>query len=397
MLSESLQELLSAYVDGELAPAEYERVMSTLRDSQLARDYVTQLRGLSQQIKTLPAEVCPAQVTTRFLQNTKRRQVQIRNRRLAYVGALAAALLISFGTWWYLNQNVPANLPILNNNNLANNTTTIPQPVTTAPENIPTKPRLDQALYAQFAQETLATAYDQMNLWQDRLTGTVTWLTQADARREGKFLESQSTLLTGPVKNTGSVFKTLDAPLPLLQTPLDFNLTELQRRWSKKGLFVLDLSSKDTIKTLSRLISAGEQARLPVVIDDEVKHRLAKKLPTTFMIYLENITEEQATRWLTGLSADDHWSTTELRTDSTCLSLLLYPLDATGRTQLARSLGIQPEQLDKPDGASHGVALSYYSYRLPTSLGDEARKATARLHGPSSDRLSFVVLVRAGK
>ncbi len=153
MLSESLQELLSAYVDGELAPAEYERVMSTLRDSQLARDYVTQLRGLSQQIKTLPAEVCPTQVTTRFLQNTKRRQVQIRNRRLAYVGALAAALLISFGTWWYLNQNIPANLPILNNNNLANNTTTIPQPVTTAPENIPTKPRLDPALYAQFAQE----------------------------------------------------------------------------------------------------------------------------------------------------------------------------------------------------------------------------------------------------
>ncbi|MFT3882055.1 MAG: hypothetical protein QM703_20675 [Gemmatales bacterium] len=46
---------------------------------------------------------------------------------------------------------------------------------------------------------------------------------------------------------------------------------------------------------------------------------------------------------------------------------------------------------------SKGVALSYYSYRLPTSMSEEARKAVATLKGPMKDKLSLVVMVRAGK
>ncbi|HQR41842.1 MAG TPA: zf-HC2 domain-containing protein, partial [Gemmatales bacterium] len=67
MLSESLQELLSAYVDGELSPTEYERVMAALRESEIARDYVNSLRGISTQLKTLPKIPCPAQLTSTIL------------------------------------------------------------------------------------------------------------------------------------------------------------------------------------------------------------------------------------------------------------------------------------------------------------------------------------------
>jgi hypothetical protein len=399
MLSESLQELLSAYVDGELSPTEYERVMSALRDSAIARDYVTELRSMSKQLKALPTLQCPPQFTTKFLQERKQVQIKSRNRRYGMIAAIAASLFIGVGVWWYVNQPGPGTLPVLGKGDLAKNTV----PKTTAPDqgpiNVP-KAKFDLGQYASLAQEVLAGGYDELELWQDRLTQSVTWLTQAEAIREGKFQANQSTLLTGPVKQNGNLFKTLDAPLPLLMTPADFKLSNLQDRWSKKGLFVLDLSSKDTVKTLRRLIEAGQEAKVPLVVDEEVKQRLAKQLPATFMVYLENLTEEQIAAWLKAFENADYWQSKEFRSDATCLSMLLYPLDAQGRSQVARSLGVAPEQLALPVStvnASKGVALSYFSYRLPTSLSEESRKAIANFKGPMKDRLSLVVMVRSGK
>ncbi|HQR09538.1 MAG TPA: zf-HC2 domain-containing protein [Gemmatales bacterium] len=399
MLSESLQELLSAYVDGELSPTEYERVMSALRDSAIARDYVAGLRSMSKQLKALPTLQCPPQFTTKFLQERKQVQVKSRNRRYGMIAAIAASLFIGVGIWWYVNQPGPGTLPVLGNGNIAKNT--IPQP--TSPEQGPIivpKPKFDLSSYASLAQEALAAGYDELDLWQERLSQSIAWLNQAEAIREGKFQANQSTLLTGPVKQSGNVFKTLEIPIPLFSTPADFKLSSLQERWSKKGLFVLDLSSKDTVKTLRRLIEAGQEAKVPLVVDDEVKQRLAKQLPAIFMVYLENVTEEQVAAWLKAFEKADYWPSSELRGDATCQSLLLYSLDAQGRTQVARSLGLAPEQWAQPvstGAASKAVALSYYSYRLPTSLSEESRKAVAGLKGPMKDRLSLVVMVRAGK
>jgi hypothetical protein len=67
---------------------------------------------------------------------------------------------------------------------------------------------------------------------------------------------------------------------------------------------------------------------------------------------------------------------------------------------VARSLGLAADQLAQPvssGAAGKAVALSYYSYRLPTSLSEEARKTIATFKGPMKDRLSLVVMVRAGK
>ncbi len=399
MLSESLQELLSAYVDGELSPTEYERVMSALRDSAIARDYVAELRTMSKQLKSLPALNCPPQFTTRFLQERKQLQLKTRNRWVGMLAAIAASLLLAAGVWWYVSQPGTASLPIMGKDNLAKNTIEKEKEVDRGSAVVPEKAKPDLASYAYLAHEALAASYDELELWQDRLSQSVAWLTQAEAIREGKFQESQSTLLTGPVKS-GNVFKTIETPLPLFMTTADFKLSSLQSRWAKKGLFVLDLSSKDTVKTLRRLIDAAQETKVPLVIDDEVKQRLTKQLPATFMVYLENVTEEQIAAWLKAFENADYWQSTEFRKDATCVSMLLYPLDAQGRSLVARSLGLAPEQLAQPvstGATSKAVALSYYSYRLPSSLSDETRKTIATFKGPMKDRLSLVVMVRAGK
>ena len=81
MLSESLQELLSAYVDGELSPTEYERVMAALRESEIARNYVNSLRSMSGQLKTLPKIACPANLTSVVLREQQKKQLNARSLR----------------------------------------------------------------------------------------------------------------------------------------------------------------------------------------------------------------------------------------------------------------------------------------------------------------------------
>jgi len=353
---------------------------------------------MSKQLKLLPVMNCPSQFTTQFLQERKQLQLKTRNRWVGMLAAIAASLLVAAGVWWYVSQPGMASLPIMGKDNLAKNTEKRKE-IDRGTAVVPEKTKPDLASYAILAHEVLAAAYDELELWQDRLSQSVAWLAQAEAIREGKFQESQSTLLTGPVKS-GNVFKTLDAPLPLFMTPADFKLSSLQSRWAKKGLFVLDLSSKDTVKTLRRLIDAGQEAKVPLVVDDEVKQRLSKQLPATFMVYLENVPDEQIAAWLTAFENADYWQSTEFRKDATCLSMLLYPLDAQGRSQVARSLGLAAEQLAQPvstGAVNKAVVLSYYSYRLPTSLSDEARKTIATFKGPMKDRLSLVVMVRVGK
>jgi hypothetical protein len=150
---------------------------------------------------------------------------------------------------------------------------------------------------------------------------------------------------------------------------------------------------------MQRLLEASKQAQLPIVVDDELQHRLSKNLPATFMIYLENLTEAQLTVLIKALETADYWKHAELKNTSTISSMLLYPLDAPGHSQVAKSLGLEQNKLVAFQAGQlfHGVALTYFSYRLPQSLSAEARKTTARLSGTAPDRLSLVVMVRPAK
>ncbi|HMO36618.1 MAG TPA: zf-HC2 domain-containing protein, partial [Gemmatales bacterium] len=99
---------MSAYVDGELSPTEYDRVLAALRESALARDYVQSLRTMQARLKTLPKVTCPPQVTADIFKQQNNRLRSVRYQRLAWGIGLAASLLIGLGvTWQYLgNQQV---------------------------------------------------------------------------------------------------------------------------------------------------------------------------------------------------------------------------------------------------------------------------------------------------
>lgn len=386
MLSESLQELLSAYVDGELSPTEYERVMAALRESEIARDYVNSLRGISTQLKTLPKIPCPAQLTSTILRDQQKKQLRSRvTRRYSYAAAIAAAALVGVGVWWYLTSQPQNNSPApFNPNTIARNNTP-PQPSGMLPP-IPPRRHLEWAEVEPFYNSLTLTALDQWSKLSDSLEGSVAWLSEADAIREGRFLESQATILTSPVKETSHTFKTVESSLPLYINPTEFSLKSVQSRIEKKGTFVLDITTRNPSRTLSRLL---ETAKLPITLDEDLKTRQAKNTLGTTMIYLENLTPEQLSVWLSALQLADYWNVPEYRTDGTCKSLLLYSLDTAGYPQIARSLGVSAWS-GKAQKDVKAVAVNYVPTRKAGSLGEVVKQFS----GPKRDGLTLVVMIR---
>lgn len=396
MLSENLQELLSAYVDGELSPTEYERVMAALRESEIARQYVNSLRTMSTQLKVMPTYPCPPEIAQNILKSRQKARTQSSYARLSWGIGLAAAVLIGLGTWWYLTSQPGNVMPVINNNNIARNDHVVPVPTNPIPH-IPARPQWDLARLTLLLQAAMTSANDSLDAIQDRLANSVVWLTEADAVREGRFLESQASLLTSPVQQTGTVFKSIEATLPLHIAPAEFQFAAMQTRLQKKGAFVLDITTKNASKTLARLM---ETTKLPLVVDDEVKQNVARKQPATVMLYIDNITVEQLNTWLTGMQSADYWNVPEYRTDGTCKSLLLYHLEPAGYAQVARSLGLTTGKwLENKAGTkpAPALALTYQANRKPTTLSKDAQQTIANLKGPGKDSITLVVMLRAEK
>jgi hypothetical protein len=406
MLSENLQELLSAYVDGELAAAEYSRVMSALRESEAARDYVKELRSISSQLKALPEIPSPYDFTKEFLKKQQQIQIVTRKRRFATAGmAAAAALVLATAAWLAWSYSAPVVAPNTHAPVLAHNSQPSPTPNTSIENtNIEKMPRpFDTSAFLAMVKQggaEVATAWQALT---ERTNQSVSWLSSAEARREERLLESSTSFLTGPVKQVGNAFKTLDVQLPLVVSPSEFNLAALQERLVKKGLFILDVSSNDTVKTLNRLMEAAKKNGVSLVVDEEVTKRLEKKLPAMFMVYLENANEEKLQKVLQNLDQTDRWHDALNAADMSAQSLFFYPLEPDGRKQLAKGLGVRPERLQavtSPIGTrpeEQGVVLAYYPTRVAESISPDVRKTLEKMSGPRADSVSVVFLLRQMK
>jgi hypothetical protein len=403
MLSENLQELLSAYVDGELASAEYSRVMTALRESESAREYVKALRSISSQLKALPEIPSPYDFTKQFLKKQQQIQRVARKRRYITAGmAAAAALVLASAAWLAWNSSNPAGVPNTPAPVLAHNNQPNPGPNRSPNNNIEELPKpLDTTGLMALAKQGAAEIAAGWQQFSERANQSMAWIASAETRRAELALTSSTGFLASPINQAGSAFKTLDIQLPLLVSPSEFNLATLQTRWEKKGLFILDVSSNDTVKTLSRLMEAAKKNGVSLVVDEEVTKRLEKKLPATFMVYLENANEEKLHKVLQNLDQLDRWHDALNAGDMSAQSLFFYALEQDGRVQLAKGLGIRPERLQpittstgmKPE-EQQGVVLAYYPTRVAESISPDVRKTLEKMPGPKGDNVSVVFLLR---
>lgn len=399
MLSESLQELLSAYVDGELAPAEYERVMAALRDSVVARDYVKQLREISARIKVLPKLAVPTSFSAHYLKHDHKVKRQRRAWRWGAVGAAAAALIAGVGMW--LSKPPPVNPPAVPGGIDIARHTTPDTPNRPNPVLVPESSKADLTWLADLGKRAAAWSLERYDDLGTRLDSTMAWFASA-AEAEAKNQASQKNLLTSRAKELGNPFRTTDVELPFLVTPEKFSLTDIQQRWDKKGLFQTDLVCTDTVKALSRLNEACKRNGVTLVLDEEVQRRLEKRLPAPFVLYLENIPEVTLVKVWSTLAELDHWQDGLTTMDASCQSIEFRPPDGDERKQFAGSLGMSPEKLvtpkaSAPPASQQAIVLGLHPNRLAESISLQVRQAINGQTGPKADTVSVFFLLRSGK
>jgi len=400
MLSESLQELLSAYVDGELVPAEYERVMAALRDSASARDYVKHLREMSCGLKDLPKLTIPRSFSAQYLKHDRRIQRIRRAMRWAAVGAAAAALV----TGWTLWPPRPGPLPPPPGpgvvNVAVNGTHNTPIPV--SPPVLIGTPKPDLTWLAAVSNRAMAWSREELDRLGIGINDSLTYLANAAVLADARNQAKQKELLAAPAKELGNPFRSTAIELPLLVSSERFNVTEFQKRWGKKGLFQADLLCTDTLDALVRLNEACKRNGVALILDEEVHQRLAKRLPAPFVVYLENIKEDTLFKVWSTLEGLDHWTDRTGGGNASCQSIEFRRPDNEECKHFARCLGIEAEKLVTPSTAvnqtpQQAVVVGYHPTRLAETLSHHVRQAITSQSGPRTDSVSVLFLLRSPK
>jgi len=344
-------------------------------------------------------------VPTSFSAHYLRYSQKIKTRRRAWRwgagGAAAAALIAGVSMWLSRPQpiqgpDVVGAPPIARNN--------VPETPNHPDVNVPpVKAPVDVTWLADLGKRAGRWSLDQLDQVSAQTEAAVTWVARTHADLDSRTQASQKNLLGAPAKDPGNPFKTVDVELHPIITPNQFNLATFQQWWNKKGLFVADVVCSDTVKALTRLTEACKMHGVTLVIDEEVQKRLDKRLPATFMVYLENVNEETVAQVWSTLDGLDHWHDSLTAMDASCRSIEFRPLvEVDGRRQLARSLGVNPEKLTVPKTSAtpapqQAVVLAYYQNRLPESISANVRQTLSGQGGPKADGVSIVFMLRANK
>ena len=185
-------------------------------------------------------------------------------------------------------------------------------------------------------------------------------------------------VLTYPV-NIIAPFKTFKADelkLPLFLDIRDLETAKLLDRLTAGEVHYLDLACGDGRKSFERLHAACRSVGIKLVVDPELKERIDKKVPTVYMIYVENVPADKLVKLLQAIHAEERKAEAKQKGDIHFGSIMVQPLDNYGKRRLAESLGVHPRTLvpAKPEGRKGPLGVD------PTQpISNETVKALEKL------------------
>jgi hypothetical protein len=122
-------------------------------------------------------------------------------------------------------------------------------------------------------------------------------------------------------------------------------LAKLQAELQKDPGYRLELFCLDSTRALERLQAGFKAINVRLQLDADAQLRLKHKLPTAYVLFLEDLTPEELARALQLLGAEDRKQAARRTEDGVFGKLLVNPLAASDEKELARLLGIDPAQL----------------------------------------------------
>jgi hypothetical protein len=402
-MTDAILHRLTAYVDGELSPAERDAVERLLADSAEARRLVDRLQRDAGRLRALRRLSAPVEISNRIMAQVSQPHVvrlhpaRTAARRWLSVAAAAAVVTgVGLGTFAVLQQIARQG----QNEGLARNTgkgdsgasganvVNRAGPANADRESPPLAIRQAKLPTAQQLTDSATSLSDNLRPLVRGLADLLDSSREAVARgfvrseaEEGIAGEAglaSPTFLTSQMQPT-KAFKSLAlSKLPLFLDIKDLDSNKLLGRLREDPLHHVDLSCQESWKSFERVQAACKATGIRLIIDAEVSQRQSMKLPASCLIYLENVPPDVVARLLQSLQVQEKSAEQQKKGDGQFGSIMVSTLDDIGRKRLAETLGVPPATL-VPAKKAKGLGGPAGSVDPTKPLARETERALEKL------------------
>ena len=357
MLSSEEQELVTAFVDGELSGQKRRLVARLLRRSDEARTLLRGLQGDSRELRAMPALSAPVDLSSRILRRIEaaprpvlrmpRRVVPTVARFRIYRGLAAAAsvlLLVGLGSFFLNLSGRPATNP---GDGLARQEDPTENKVDPTPNGLARQQdKVDEKAPVAVVRHPKPPETPKLPVEDEEENKPVVVVTPDPDRPDGP-------ILTAPGRESRGVLERVELALPTFH-----RLHTLDQPAVAKGLagqltgtaYRVELTARDASRGFARLQQVFAARKIDLVVDPATAKRLEKpQWRTDFGLFLENVPAADLVAILAGVGTADRLGgdkkPSEMRFDG---SLVVKELSAWDRRELADLLGVDPVKY-RPD------------------------------------------------
>ena len=349
MLSSEEQELLTAYIDGELSGPKRRLVARLLRRSDDARTLLGDLQRDSRELRAMPALSAPVDLSSRILHRIEAapRPVLRMTRRVApkparfplYRGLAAAAavlLLVGLGSFFLHLSDRPATNP-----SLAHQQDPAENKIEPTPNGLAQQPKQpDEKAPVAVVRHPKPSETPKLPVEEEEDNKPIVVVTPDPDRPDGP-------ILTAPGRESRGVLERVELALPTFH-----RLHALDQPDQAKALagqltapaYRIELTARDASRGFARLRQVFADRKINLVLDPSAAKRLDKpQWRTDFGLFLENVPAADLVAILAAVGTADQLGgdkkPSEMRFDG---SLVVKELSPWDRRELADLLSVDP-------------------------------------------------------
>jgi hypothetical protein len=375
MLTDHHHQLLTAYVDGELTPRQYEAVMRLLQQSSDARDLVRRMQQDAQAVRNLPRQKLDRDLSAPVMQiiserslrpGSRRRYVERPQSRMAawagFCAAAAALVMVAVGSYLYFSASGPNKTEP---DSFAKGKT---EPAPEPPVKVEPKP--EPAPEPKKPTETVV-------------------VKQSPAQPAPAPVVAEATNPSKPVEVVGAppdpvvgmeMFQKAQVAQPQIlklgELDQEARRRQLLTDLSKEPAFRMESPVKDSIKAFERLKAALIARGITLVIDQTAQFRLtptarAARLKTNFVLYVEDVTPDELVQLFQHAATEDRKAEKLKKGDTQFEAVVINKMTDADSEELCKLLGVKAKKLPDPPSGPLGTDI-----RKPLSekTGDEITK-----------------------
>lgn len=355
MLLDRYRQLLTAYVDGELNSRQRRHVARLLHRSSEARRLLEQLQQDACALRHLPRPRLAADLAGDVLHTIRERRLSPGQRRIAkaslvsawtgslasYAAAAAVLLILGIASYLYFAVSLvqPAKLEMAQSPTKTPAPSTRPKPVDSSrdKEEKPQTALVSQELphtkpnFSAVVKPPLDVKKDK-----DKMLSLVAENVPAPPKEESALTDRLEMFQLDRVPDT------LPVVVKVSDLDREARRKDLLAELGKDGDCRIELPCKHGSKAFDRVQQAARTIHLGLIVEKQAQERIKQKWRTNYVLYVENLTPEELTRFVQQIGIEDRKSSAGKPAEAQIDRLVLTRMTVQQRKELSTLLGIDP-------------------------------------------------------